>query len=94
MKHGTFTKRNKPTRLVVELFLKYFELGGDINDEKMNPLIGERIQEMMGWKDGEGLVCLHWGLHPAAKNSKKHNYHEPMTKAKQMAWDLHINCAK
>lgn len=93
MKHGTLTKKNKPTRLSVELFLKYFELGGSPNDIKINPLIGERIQEMMGWKDGEGLVCLHWGLHPNTKNCKKHSYHIPMIRAKNIAWEIYRECA-
>jgi hypothetical protein len=94
MKHGTLTKKNKPTRLSVELFLKYFELGGRPTDTKINPLIGERIQEMMGWKNGEGIVCLHWGLHPNAKNSKKHEYYIPMTVAKDIAWDIFNKCSK
>lgn len=93
MKSGTLTKKGKPTRLAVELFLKYFELGGNPNDTKINPLIGERIQDMMGWKDGEGIVCLHWGLHPDTKNCKSHSYHIPMIKAKNIAWDLYKECA-
>jgi len=94
MKHGTLTKKGKPTRLAVELFLKYFELGGNPNDIKVNPLIGERIQEMMGWKEGEGLVCLHWGLHPNARNSKNHSYHIPMITAKNIAWEIYSKCSK
>jgi hypothetical protein len=94
MKSGTLTKKGQPTRLAVELFLKYFELGGKPNDKKINPLIGERIQEMMGWKDGEGLVCLLWGFAPNTKNCKSHNYHKQMIDAKKLAWDIHTICAK
>jgi len=94
MKSGTLTKKGKPTRLSVELFLKYFELGGNPNDIKVNPLIGERIQEMMGWTEGEGLVCLHWGLHPNAKNCKSHSYHIPMIEAKKIAWEIYTKCSR
>ena len=93
MKHGTLTKRGKPTRLTVELFLKYFELGGRPDDKFINPLIAERIQKMMGWKDGEGIVCLHWGMHPNTKNCKSHSYHIPMIEAKNLAWELYSKCA-
>ena len=84
MKRGTLTKNGKPTRFVVEVYLKFFQLGGRPNDIEVPKLIGERIQEIMGWKDGEGLVCLHWGLHPNTKNCKKHNYREPMVTAKNI----------
>jgi hypothetical protein len=94
MKSGTLTKKGKPTRFAVELFLKYFELGGNPNDTKVNPLIGERIQEMMGWKDGEGLVCLHWGLHTTARNSKSHSYYVPMLTAKNLAWEIYHKCSR
>lgn len=92
MKKGTFTKKGKPTRFAVELYLKYFELGGNITDKKVNPLISERLQQIMGWKDGQGIVCLLWGLHPKAKNAKKHSYHEPMIKAKELAWEIYNTC--
>lgn len=94
MKAGTLTKKGKPTRLAVELFLKYFELGGRLEDKVMNPLIVERLQQMMGWKNGEGIVCLHWGMDPNTKNSKKHNYHVPMNEAKKIAWDIYSKCSK
>jgi hypothetical protein len=92
MKRGTFQRKGKPTRFTVELYLKYFELGGRPNDEKINPLISERIQQIMGWKDGEGIVCLMWGLGSSAKNSKRHDYHVPMIKAKEIAWDIYNSC--
>lgn len=94
MKRGTFVKKRKPTRFVVEVYLKYYELGGKITDTVVNPLIGQRIQEIMGWKDGEGLVCLHWGLHPNTANCKKHNYREQMVIAKQIAWDIYTKCSR
>lgn len=93
MKRGTLTKKGKPTRFAVELYLKYFELGGKPTDITINPLIAERIQQIMGWKDGEGIVCLIWGLRPNTKNCKSHNYHIPMIKAKELAWGLYSNCA-
>lgn len=92
MKRGTLTKNGKPTRFVVELYLKYFELGGKPTDIKINPLIAERMQDIMGWKDGEGLVCLHWGLHPNVKNCKKHEYWKVMVTAKDLAWDIYTKC--
>jgi hypothetical protein len=92
IKRGTFTKKGKPTRFAVELYLKYFELGGKPNDDEMNPLISERIQQIMGWKDGEGIVCLMWGINSKTKNSKVHDYHVPMIKAKELAWDIYNNC--
>jgi hypothetical protein len=94
MKSGTLTKKGKPTRLAVELYLKYYELGGSPEDIMVNKLIGERIQEMMGWKDGEGLVCLKWGLHPNTANCKKHNYREQMVTAKNIAWEIYSKCSK
>jgi hypothetical protein len=92
IKSGTLTKGGKPTRFVVELYLKYFELGGNINDVKVDTLIGERLQEIMNWKDGSGLVCLHWGLNNRTSNCKKHNYRDPMVIAKNLAWDIYTKC--
>jgi hypothetical protein len=94
IKKGTLTKKGKPTRLAVELYLKYFELGGKPTDKNINKLIGERIQEIMGWKNGEGLVCLMWGLHPNTTNCKKHNYREPMVTAKNLALEIFDKCSK
>ena len=92
IKRGTFTKNGKPTRFAVELYLKYFELGGRPDDVEMNPLICNRIQQIMGWKDGEGIVSLMFGIHPSAQNSKTHEYYVPMVKAKELAWDIYSNC--
>jgi len=92
IKRGSLTKKGKPTRFAVELFLKYFELGGKPTDVKLNPLVSERIQEIMNWKDGEGIICLTWGLSNACANSKKHNYREPMVTARDLAWDLYNKC--
>jgi hypothetical protein len=92
IKKGTLTKKGKPTRFAVELYLKYFELGGTPNDEKINPLASQRIQDIMGWKDGEGIVCLLWGLSSKTANTKKHNYREPMVVAKNLAWDIYSKC--
>jgi hypothetical protein len=89
MKRGTLSKNGKPTRLAVELFLIYFQLGGKPTDVDMNPFIFQRISEIMGWEDGEGIICMMWGIRPLTKNSKKHNYHKTMTTAKQIAWDIH-----
>jgi hypothetical protein len=94
IKRGTLTKGGKPTRFAVELYVKYFELGGKPTDTKINKLVGERIQEIMGWKDGEGLVCLLWGIHPKTANCKKHNYREPMVVAKELAWEIYNKCTK
>lgn len=94
MKNGTLTKKGKPTRFAVELYLKFFELGGRPDDIEIPKLIGERIQEIMGWKDGEGLVCLKWGLHPNTINCKKHNYREHMITAKNIAWDIYSKCSR
>jgi hypothetical protein len=94
IKRGTLTKGGKPTRFVVELYLKYYELGGKPTDTKINKLIGQRIQEIMGWKDGEGLVCILWGLSPNTINCKKHSYREPMVVAKELAWDIYNKCTK
>jgi hypothetical protein len=92
IKRGTFTKGGKPTRFAVELYLKYFELGGKPTDTKINKLVGERIQEIMGWKEGEGIVCLLWGLQPNTINCKRHSYWEPMVIAKNIAWDIYTKC--
>lgn len=92
IKRGTLTKKGKPTRFAVELYMKYFELGGKPTDTKINPLIGQRIQEIMNWEKGEGLVCLLWGLSPKTGNSKSHEYSKPMIEAKNLAWDLYSKC--
>ena len=92
MKRGTLTRKGKPTRFAVELYLKYFELAGKPDDENLNPLISERIQQIMGWKDGQGIVCLLWGLRKGTKNSKTHSYYIPMVKAKELAWDIYTSC--
>jgi hypothetical protein len=78
IRRGTFQRKGKPTRFTVELYLKYFELGGRPDDIKINPLVSEQIQKIMGWEDGEGIVCLLWGLNPKTANAKKHNYRDPM----------------
>lgn len=89
MKRGTFSKKGKPTRFAVELYLLYFQLGGKFTDQDMCPLISQRISEIMGWEDGEGIVCMLWGVRPKTKNSKKHDYHDTMITAKKIAWDIH-----
>lgn len=93
MKRGTLTKNGKPTRLAVELYVKYFELGGKPDDQNIHPLISERIQNIMQWKDGQGIVCLLWGLRPKTINSKQSSqYHIAMCQAKNIAWDIYTKC--
>lgn len=92
IKKGTLTKGGKPTRFVVELYLKYFEFGGHINDVRLNEFAGRRLKEIMGWENGQGLVCLRWGINPKTANCKKHNYRDPMVVAKNIAWDIHLKC--
>jgi hypothetical protein len=92
VRRGTFQIKGKPTRFTVELYLKYFELGGRPDDIKINPLISQQIQKIMGWEDGEGIVCLYWGLNNSTGNSKNHNYRNPMVVAKNLAWDIYNKC--
>lgn len=92
MKRGTFTKKGKPTKFAVEMYLKYFQLGGTPHDKRINQEVVSQLQEIMNWKEGEGIVCLMWGLHPYTKNCKTHEYYKPMVKAKEIAWDIYTNC--
>jgi hypothetical protein len=93
MKRGTFQIKGKPTRFTVELYLKYFELGGKPDDKKMNPFISSRIKDIMGWEEGEGTVSLMWAFSPETKVAKRHEYYIAMVKAKELAWEIHNSCA-
>jgi len=94
IKRGTLSKGGKPTKFTVLLYLNYFELGGKITDKKINPIIATKLQEMMGWEDNSGILCLNWGLENDSKNStKNNNYHFVMKEARDIAWMIYSKCA-
>ncbi len=88
IKKGKISKSGKPQMFIVNLFLKYFKLGGNYVEKKLNPKIWKSIQESEGFEKNDCTFAMIWGLVPQKEKSMNYQYSLKMIKAKKIAWDI------